>query len=119
MQLVNLTNGAVLANHIEVAANFKKRLKGLIGRSALNHEAAFILLPCNSIHTCFMNFSIDVLFLDKEATVLLALERMKPFRFSSVIPRSYMVVELPAGCVAATGTGAGHRLQLIVKEAVS
>lgn len=114
MHLVNLTNGTVLADHIEVASNFKKRLKGLIGRLGLNQGEAFILLPCNSIHTCFMNFSIDVLFVDKEAVVLQSLENMRPFRFSPVISRSYMVVELPSGHIAATGTGTGHRLQLKV-----
>lgn len=119
MQLVNSTNGALLADHIEVATSFKKRLKGLIGRPGFNHGEAFILLPCNSIHTCFMNFSIDVLFVDKEAVVLQALENMRPFRFSPVISRSYMVVELPAGRLATTGTEAGQRLQLIIKEEVS
>lgn len=119
MQLVNVTNGAVLADHIEVANNFKKRLKGLIGKSDLYHGEALILLPCNSIHTCFMNFSIDVLFVDEKANILLTLEKMKPFKFSPVVPRSYMVVELPAGSLSATETKAGHQLQLLVKEAAS
>ena len=119
MQLVNSTNGVLLADNIELATSFKKRLKGLIGRPSLNHGEAFILLPCNSIHTFFMNFSIDVLFVDKDAVVLQALENMRPFRFSPIISRSYMVVELPAGCLAATDTGTGHRVEIIVKEAVS
>lgn len=119
MQLVNVTNGTVLADHIEVASNFKKRLKGLIGRPGLNQGEAFILLPCNSIHTCFMSFPIDVLFVDKAAVVLQSLENMRPFKLSPIIHHSYMVVELPAGRIAATCTGTGHRLQLMVKEAAS
>lgn len=119
MQLVNSTNGALLADNIELATSFKKRLIGLIGRPGLKHGEAFILLPCNSIHTFIMNFSIDVLFVDKDAVVLKAMENMRPFRFSPIISRSYMVVELPAGSLAATGTGTGHRLELIVKEAIS
>lgn len=119
MKLINLTNGSVLADKIEVASNFKKRLKGLIGRPGLNQGEALILLPCSSIHTCFMTFPIDVLFVDKDAVVLHALGNMKPFRLSPVISRSYMAIELPAGRIAATGTTAGHRLQLIVKEAAS
>ncbi len=116
MKLVNLTNSLLLADKIEVAGNFRKRLKGLIGRRRLNQGEALILLPCNSIHTCFMNFPIDVLFVDKKAMVLQTLEDVKPFRFSSVVPKSYMVVELPAGCLAATGTRAGHRLQLKLRR---
>lgn len=119
MQLINLSNGSILADKIEVADNFKKRLKGLIGRPGLNHGEAFVLLPCKSIHTCFMNFPIDVLFIDKEGRVLRTLEHVKPFKFSPIVSRSYLVVELPAGCIAATGTAAGHQMQITAKEAAS
>lgn len=119
MRLVNSNNGQVLAHHIEVAANFKKRLKGLLGRSGFKHGEALILSPCNWIHTCFMNFPIDILFVDQEMVVLKVLENMKPFRFSPLIPRSHLVVELPAGRLAATGAGAGDHLQFIVEEEAS
>ncbi|OPY55963.1 MAG: hypothetical protein A4E55_02283 [Pelotomaculum sp. PtaU1.Bin035] len=119
MLLVNLTNETILADHIEVASSFNKRLKGLIGRSSLNHGEALILLPCNSIHTFFMNFPIDILFIDKEMVVLQAIKNIRPFRFSPVIHRSHMVIELPAGRLAATGAGVGHHLQFIFKEAAS
>lgn len=116
MQLVNITNGSVLANSIELANTFKKRLKGLIGRHGLNCGEAVILYPCNSIHTFFMKFPIDVLFVDKEAVVLKTMENIKPFSLSPRITNSYMVVELPAGRLAATGTTAGNHLEIIVNN---
>lgn len=119
MQLVNSSNGTVLANHTEVAGNFKERLKGLMGRSVLNHGEALILMPCNCIHTCFMNFPIDIIFIDQEMNVLQVLENMQPFRLSPVVAGSYMVAEFPAGLLAETGTRAGDQLQFIVKEAAS
>ncbi|MCL6638094.1 MAG: DUF192 domain-containing protein [Firmicutes bacterium] len=115
MKLINLANGSVLADRVAVADSFAKRLKGLIGRRAINRGEALILYPCKSVHTCFLNFPIDVLFIDREALVLHILESMRPYRLSPVISLSYMVVELPAGCVAATGTEAGHRLKLTIK----
>ncbi len=45
MRLINSTNGAVLADNVEVASNFKKRFKGLIGASTLNQGEALILFP--------------------------------------------------------------------------
>lgn len=115
MRLINSTNGAVLADNVEVASNFKKRFKGLIGASTLNQGEALILFPCNCIHTFFMRFPIDVLFINKESAILYAFENMKPFRFSPIIRTSYMVVELPAGRLSSTGTATGNHLQLVTK----
>ncbi len=115
MKLINSTNGALLADNVEVAGNFKKRLKGLIGASALKHGEALILFPCNCVHTFFMKFPIDVLFVDRDATILHAFENMRPFRFSPLIRSSYMVVELPAGRLSSTGTAAGNHVQLVTK----
>jgi len=116
MQLINKTNGNVLADNIEVASNFKKRLKGLMGRPGLNRGEAMILYPCKSIHTFFMNFPIDVLFLDRKTVVLKTIENIKPFSLSPVITNSHMVVELPAGRIAATGTTVGNHLEIIVNN---
>ncbi|MDF9406921.1 DUF192 domain-containing protein [Pelotomaculum isophthalicicum JI] len=118
MQLVNLSNGTVLADRVWLADNFKKRLKGLIGNPGLKHGEALILSPCKSIHTCFMSFNIDVIFASKEMTILHTIENIGPFRFSPLITRSHMVIELPVGHLAATGSKAGHQLQLTFKEAV-
>lgn len=118
MQLVNLSNGTVLADRVRMADNFKKRLKGLIGNPGLKHGEALILSPCKSIHTCFMSFHIDVIFTNKEMIILHTMESIGPFRFSPLITRSHMVIELPAGRLAATGSRTGHQLQLTFKEAV-
>ncbi len=112
MQLVNKANGSILANNVEIAGNFTKRLKGLMGRPGLNEGEAIIIYPCRSIHTFFMNFPIDALFIDRNAIVLKIIENMRPNRISPVIKRSYMVVELPAGCISSTGTTVGHHLKI-------
>lgn len=119
MHLINLTAGTLLANQIEVAGTFKKRLKGLLGRSGLQEGEAMVITPCSSVHTFFMKFPIDVLFVDKDFTVLRALENMAPNRVSPVVARSRMAVELFAGRIAASKTRAGDRLQLLIKEATS
>lgn len=102
-----------------MADSFKKRLKGLIGDPGLKYGEALILVPCKSIHTCFMTFCIDVIFASKEMVILHTMENVSPFKFSPLIAHSHMVIELPAGRLAATGARAGHQLQLTYEEAVS
>jgi uncharacterized membrane protein (UPF0127 family) len=117
MKLINITNGAVLADVIQVASDFKTRLKGLIGRKSLKAGEALIIQPCSSVHTCFMSFPIDVIFLNSELYILRAINNLQPYRFSPIVAGSRMVVELPAGRLAAAQTGLGHQLKL-VREAL-
>lgn len=116
MRIVNLNNGASLADKACLAGTFLARFKGLMGRSALSPGEALVIKPCNSVHTFFMKFPIDLLFLDENYVVLKTMENVKPFRLSPVVKKSRMVVELPAGLLAATGTRAGDRLSLFNKE---
>ncbi|NLI13848.1 DUF192 domain-containing protein [Pelotomaculum propionicicum] len=113
MQLINKTNGNILANNVEMAGTFMKRLKGLMGRPYLSKGGAMILFPCSSIHTFFMNFPIDALFVDRNSIVIKTIENMKPSKISPVIKKSYMVVELPAGSLSSTRTSVGHHLEII------
>lgn len=90
-------NGAVLAEQVEVANAFWKRLKGLMFRAEMGKGTALLLAPCPQIHTCFMRFNLDVLFLDKNDTVLYVMENMKPWRISPIIYRAAKTLEMPAG----------------------
>lgn len=92
-----LENGVVLAQNIESARSFFKRLKGLMFRPSLPRGTALLLAPCPQIHTCFMRFSIDVLFLAEDATVLYVKENMKPWRLSPIVPHAVQTLEFAAG----------------------
>lgn len=91
-----LENGTVLAQEVESAFSFFSRLKGLMFRPEMAGETALLLRPCPQIHTCFMRFSIDVVFLDKQDVVLYVIENMKPWRLSPIVTRAAQTLELPA-----------------------
>ncbi len=110
MGLQNCRNGHVLATQIEFATTFKARLKGLLGRPSLPPGNALVLHPCSSIHTFFMRFAIDVLFLNGDFEVVAVLESLSPYRASKIYRHSRVVVELPAGVVQETDTKAGDKL---------
>lgn len=110
--LHNTRTGACLASRLEVAASFWAKVKGLLGRSGLDPGAGLYIVPCNSIHSFFMRFPFDAVFVDKHWRVVHLINNMPPFRASRLVFRGHGVVELPAGTIRATGTGNGDILQL-------
>lgn len=104
MQIINKTNNAVIAQEAEFANTPLKRLKGLLGRKALPKGHALIIKPCNSIHTFFMRFSIDVLFVDTNNKIVKIKPCLKPFRLTGIYYNAAYVIELPAGTISSIST---------------
>ena len=113
MQAINVTRHQILADRLAVANTFLSSLKGLIGRTCLLPDEGLWICPCQSIHTLWMRFSIDVLFLDSANSVIYLVERMKPFRISRHLSRAWSVVELPAATIQLTGTQLGDQLEFL------
>jgi uncharacterized protein len=109
-RLVNRTRGALLAERVERAVALAERLRGLLGRSELGAGNAFAIAPCAAIHTFFMKFAIDAVFLDQSGRVVRALPELPPWRATRFYRRAAQVVELPAGTLARTGTRVGDQL---------
>ncbi|NPV27629.1 MAG: DUF192 domain-containing protein [Firmicutes bacterium] len=112
MELYNVTRQVTLASQVELANTFWRRCRGLLGRPEMPHGSGLLLTPCRAIHTCFMRFAIDVLFVDREFQVLFVIEEMQPFVISPKIPEAKMVIELPAGTVRSSNTRVGDLLKL-------
>jgi uncharacterized protein len=109
----NATKDRVLGTSIGEARSFWARGRGLMFVPGLGDGEGLIIDPCTSIHTFFMRFPLDVLYMDRENQVIRADEKMKPWRFGPVFIGSRWVVELPPGTIAATGTEPGDRLELL------
>jgi uncharacterized membrane protein (UPF0127 family) len=107
LRLWNETRGALLAERTELAERALDRMRGLLGRDGLADGSALVIRPCTSIHTFFMRFAIDVLFLDDRGRALRAIGSMRPFRLTRIYPRAACVAELPAGTLARSGTREG------------
>lgn len=89
-----------------------KRMVGLLGRAGLDEGEGLWIVPCNSIHTWFMRFPIDAVFVDKQGRVLRIYERLKPWRLTRIVRGAKAVLELPAGRVAQVGVSEGDELVL-------
>lgn len=103
MKLINKTTGKMLCENLEIADTPAKRMKGLLGRKGLFEGEGLHIIPCNSIHSFFMKFKFDAVFIDKKNTVLAVAERMLPCRVKICFAAN-SVVELPEGTISRTGT---------------
>jgi len=112
MRIINQTRSVTLAEDAALADTFPKRIQGLLGRKELKTGQALIIWPCNSIHTYFMRFPIDVLFVNKDNQVVSVIPSLKPYRLSPIYLKSCFVVELPSGSIKSTLTSPGDQLRL-------
>lgn len=100
MQVFEITaegSGSKLATAAELADNALGRMKGLLGRRSLGPGRALVLKPCWTVHTWFMRFALDVVFIDKDDVVLKVVRGMGPWRFAAA-----------RGASCAIEFGAGH-----------
>lgn len=89
-------DGFVVSNEVYLANTFVDRLVGLMFKPA---EKAITLLikPTQSIHTCFMRFNLDVVFLNQDKKVIKIIKNMKPWRMTGFYYKASMALEIPAG----------------------
>ncbi len=110
MKIINETKNIILVENAILANTPLKRIKGLLGRKSLGDQEALVIKPCNSIHTFFMSFPIDVLFVGRNHKIVKIITGLRPFRLSPICMSSSYVVELPFGTVSANKTAIGDRI---------
>ncbi|MBI3550848.1 MAG: DUF192 domain-containing protein [Elusimicrobia bacterium] len=106
----NQTRDRYLSSDCYRAETFWSRLKGLLGRDGLPKEETLWLDPCSSIHTFFMKFPIDVIFLDEELKILHIAAAVKPWRLSS-FPGAKSALERAGGSTV-DKAGVGDMLKI-------
>lgn len=89
-------------------------MRGLLGRRSLAADEGLLLRPASSIHTAFMRFAIDAVFLDREGAVLHVAHDLKPWRMAAM-RRARTVLELPAGCTRGRGLEPGKKLTFVAQ----
>lgn len=96
-------NSMVLAK-VFIADTFKARFLGYMFRKKPHYEA-ILIKPCNSIHTFFMRFNIDVLFVDKDMHVVRKIENLPSGKVIMPVKGAVIAIEAIAGVFSAVSEG--------------
>jgi uncharacterized protein len=111
MMVRNATRHVELGRRVRVASSLLDRAIGLLATRSLGAGEGLYLIPCKSIHTFFMRYPIDVLFLDAEGAVL-SEGTFNPWKISGWHAQSKGTLELAAGTLKRTGTQVGDHIEM-------
>jgi uncharacterized protein len=118
LQVRNLTRDTVLATGLEVAGSGRSRRKGLLGRDGLAPGEGLWIVPCESVHTFFMRFPIDLVYLDRNHRVRKVRHAVGAWRLSACFS-AHSILELPAGTALASKTQRGDRIEVEPADAAA
>jgi uncharacterized membrane protein (UPF0127 family) len=102
MKAVLTSGGQELAANVAVASSLPARIRGLLGSSSLPAGQGLLIKPCKGIHTFFMKFSIDVIFLDRHNRIVALHPSLPPNRMTRIYLKAVSVLELPSGTLGGT-----------------
>ncbi|HLH77511.1 MAG TPA: DUF192 domain-containing protein [Candidatus Binataceae bacterium] len=116
-EVIDDNRGTVLCRRLVLARSTGSRMRGLLGRAAMEPECGMLFLtpawfPIAWMHTCGMRFAIDIVFLDGRNRILRINRDVAPWRFSALVPKARRVLELAAGSAARAGCQKGDLLRL-------
>src|SRR5579875_194928 len=110
LMIVNRTrDDRIVCDRTEVADNVFKRIRGLLGRASLPPGDGMLFRGESSIHSAFMRFRFDAVFMDRELRVVGLAEDIPPWRARSA-RGARNILELAAGEIARTGVAVGDQL---------
>lgn len=114
----NHTRQAYLATALAVADTHWTRLRGLIGLATndFRNGSGLWIKPCHGVHTLGMGFPIDVIYLDRNMTVVHVEAELKPWRFAAVRRQAVSVLELPCRVAAETETAIGDKIEITLSK---
>jgi uncharacterized protein len=102
-------DGKIVCDVCYLADKPHTRLRGVIGWRCLPRGEGVLMRPAFSIHTWFVRFPLDAVFLDRDMTVVAIARELKPWRMATK-RRARAVLELPAGECERLGVKLGDRL---------
>ena len=117
-QVRNVTRGTWIGDAIDTAESSAQRRTGLLRHDKLDEGAGLWIIPCEAVHTFFMKFAIDLIYLDRKHRVRGIVRELRPWRFSICLP-AHSVLELPGGTIDRTNTQKDDELELLRSESAT
>ena len=111
MKVFNTTQQSWVADKVDKAGSSSSRRKGLLGRAHLVPGEGLWIVPCESVHTFWMKFAIDLIYVDRKMKVRKLRRALVPWRMS-ICWTAHSVLELDAGAIERCGVREGDALEL-------
>ncbi|MCF7873594.1 MAG: DUF192 domain-containing protein [Candidatus Omnitrophica bacterium] len=111
-KIVNKTKNVEIACFAKIASGFYLRLLGLMFKNNLPEDQALIFYQAPSIHTFFMRFPIDIIFLDRQMKVKRIVNSLSPWRVV-FCKGAYVTIELPVGKAKQNNISLGDKIELV------
>ena len=110
----NQTRRTSLAVDLRIADTHWSRLRGLIGADPAHFSqgGGLWIVPCRGVHTLWMGFPIDVIYLSADNTVVHLESNLQPWRFAPIRIQAKTVLEVPIATIAETGTSLGDQVEI-------
>jgi uncharacterized protein len=110
MKVFEKDTGQIVIERLVPAYSFGKRLKGLMFKKSLQSGVGVHIKPCQSIHTFFMKFPIDVIYVDKNLTIVGLEHSLPPGKLGGRFKNAHSVIEVPAGYISGKSISVGQAL---------
>ncbi len=112
LRVVNTTRQIELADRVELAGSGAKRSKGLLGRTGLGPGEGMWIVPCEAVHTFWMKFALDLVYLDRQHHVAKIKRNVPPWRLSACLT-AHSVIEFAAGSIRESDVQPGDKLEFL------
>lgn len=107
------SKATLISEKLSVAESFLERAKGLLGRNSLELNETLWIKPCNNIHTFFMKFNIDCIFINRSMQIEKIYASVPPFRIIGPVWKSFSIIEAPAGFCEKWNLKKGDRIHVV------
>lgn len=110
IKIINKRTGANIASRAKIAKSFLAKAVGLLLKKSFEHGEGLVFERCNGVHTLFLRFELDLIYVNKEKIVTKVIENFPKGKFSPFAFKASDLIELPAGTIKNTGTMIGDQL---------
>jgi uncharacterized membrane protein (UPF0127 family) len=107
----NTTRLTTIGDRIAKAGTSSERTTGLLRRTGLENGEGLWIIPCEAVHTFFMKFALDLVYIDRKHCIRKVVRNVAPWRVSACLS-AHSIIELPAGTIDASGSQRGDQLEI-------
>lgn len=97
------------------AQHFLDKARGLLFHSPLKPCQSLLLMHCSSVHTSWLDFRLDIVYLDQSFNIIKCIHSLKPWRISLCLAARH-TLELAEGTIQRYGISSGQQCHVLLND---